>query len=80
MTCEHCGRPRAEHFGSKAHCPLSRRVRPGSLFKLEQDRLPDAGAVREFHIETPTFDAPFTLDGGADTTPREVPRSLFEVL
>jgi hypothetical protein len=55
-------------------------VRPGSVFLLEQDRLPEAGAVREIDHHTPAFDAPFTLDGGADTTPREVARSLFEVL
>lgn len=42
-----------------------------------QPRLPEAGAVREQDVKTPEFEAPFSLSGGADTTPKERPRSLF---
>ena len=43
----------------------------------EQRRLPAAGSVRDKNIETPSFEAPFSLSGGADTTPREVDADLF---
>lgn len=79
MTCGTCGKPRSEHYDARLFCPLGKRVKPGSRFTLEQPRLPEAGAVRELDHDTPTFDAPFTLDGGHDTTVREVARSLFEV-
>jgi hypothetical protein len=43
-----------------------------------QPRLPEAGAVRDRDVKTPEFEAPFTLDGGADITPKERKASLFD--
>lgn len=43
----------------------------------QQSRLPEAGAVRDRDVKTPTFEAPFTLSGGADTTPKEREADLF---
>jgi 2'-5' RNA ligase len=42
-----------------------------------QPRLPEAGAVREQEEATPEFDAPFSLEAEADTTPRERTQDLF---
>lgn len=42
-----------------------------------QPRLPEAGAVRDQNISTPTFEAPFSLTGAADTTPTGVDQDLF---
>jgi hypothetical protein len=37
QTCANCGKPKADHFGLRHACPLSRTVKPGSRFKaLEQ--------------------------------------------
>jgi hypothetical protein len=43
----------------------------------QQPRLPEAGAVRDQNVKTPAFEAPFSLDGGADTTPKEHNADLF---
>lgn len=43
-----------------------------------QGRLPEAGAVRDTDTQTPEFEAPFSLDGGADTTRKGSQRSIFD--
>jgi hypothetical protein len=48
-----------------------------NAFGEEQSRLPTAGAVRDRDVATPTFEAPFSLTGGADTTPQEREADLF---
>jgi hypothetical protein len=53
--------------------PVTDRLDTGEL----QDRLPgDVGAVRDKNIATPSFDAPFTLEGEADQTPRGAEQGL----
>ncbi len=46
-------------------------------FGEEQPRLPEAGSVREQEKATPEFEAPFSLDGGYDTTRKGREQDLF---
>jgi len=42
--------------------------------------LPEAGKVRDVETKSPEFDAPFSLSGGADMTPKESQGSLTDLL
>lgn len=42
----------------------------------QQTRLPEAGAVRDRSVQTPQFEAPFSLASTADTSPRELQTAL----